>query len=138
MSLSRYLMATVLAGLSLPISAAHVTQVNRYATVINEPLTAQVNPLKAVQQIHFPQEIKTIGDAVHYWLHHSGFHLAPEGKQSAPLKQVLSAPLPQVDRALGPLGIETGLLVLVGKEDFELITDTIHREVNFQVKGAKA
>ena len=37
--------------------AANVTQINRYATVINKPLAAQVNPLLTVQQIHFPEQV---------------------------------------------------------------------------------
>ena len=44
--------------LTLPVTAADVTQINRYATVAHKPLPAQVSPLKAVQQIHFPQDIK--------------------------------------------------------------------------------
>lgn len=138
MNLSRHLIAILLAGLALPIVAANVTQVNRYATVANEPLPAQISPLKAVQQIHFPQEVQTIGDAVHYWLHHSGFHLVDNSKQSQVLQQVLNQPLPQIDRTLGPLEIERGLLVLVGKNEFLLETVSFSREVNFQLKGVQA
>lgn len=137
MSLPRYLAITLLAGLALPVVAANVTQVNRYATVANEPLPAQVSPLKAVQQIHFPQEVQTIGEAVHYWLHHSGFHLVDNSKQSQVLQQVLNQPLPQIDRNLGPLEIEQGLLVLVGKNEFLLETVSFSREINFQLKGVQ-
>lgn len=122
--------------ITLPVMAADVTQINRYATVAHKPLPAQVNPLKAVQQMHFPQEIKTVGEAVAYWLQHSGYHLAASEKQAENLKQVLSAPLPHVDRTLGPLSIEAGLLVLVGQGDFVLKTHAFTREINFQLKGA--
>jgi conjugative transfer region protein (TIGR03748 family) len=122
--------------LTLPAIAGEVTQINRYATVAHKPLPAQVNPLKAVQQIHFPQAVKTVGEAVNYWLLHSGFHLISAEKQTENLKQVLSAPLPQVDRTLGPLSVEAGLLVLVGQGDFMLKTNAFTREINFQVRGA--
>lgn len=138
MSVSRYLAITLLAGLALPVVAANVTQVSRYATVANEPLPAQVSPLKAVQQIHFPQAVQTIGEAVHYWLHHSGFYLVDDSKQSQVLQQVLNQPLPQIDRNLGPLEIEQGLLVLVGKNEFLLETVSFSREINFQLKGVPA
>lgn len=121
--------------LTLPVTAADVTQINRYATVAHKPLPAQVSPLKAVQQMHFPQEIKTIGQAVDYWLRYSGFHLVEPNKQPENLKQVLSQPLPQVDRNLGPLSIEAGLLVLVGQDAFVLKAEPFTREINVQQKG---
>jgi conjugative transfer region protein (TIGR03748 family) len=121
--------------LTLPVTAADVTQINRYATVAHKPLPAQVSPLKAVQQIHFPQDIKTIGQAVDYWLRYSGFHLIEANKQAGNLKQILSQPLPQVDRNLGPLSIETGLLVLIGQDAFVLKAEPFTREINVQQKG---
>lgn len=51
----------MLLTLALPSQAGNVTQINRYSTVSNKPLTAQINPLKAVQQMHFPVSIQTIG-----------------------------------------------------------------------------
>jgi len=77
--------------LTLPAIAADVTQINRYATVAHKPLPAQLNPLKAVQHVHFPQDIKTIGQAVDHWLRYSGFHLIDPDKQSEALKQILPA-----------------------------------------------
>ncbi|HAU1953207.1 TPA: hypothetical protein RGI65_003234, partial [Legionella pneumophila] len=61
----------LLALSSLQIQAANITQVGRYATVNNQPLAAQINPLKTVQQIHFPSSVQTIGEAVEYWLRYS-------------------------------------------------------------------
>jgi len=121
--------------LTLPVTAADVTQINRYATVAHKPLPAQVSPLKAVQHVHFSQDIKTIGQAVDYWLRYSGFHLIEPNKQSEALKQVLSQPLPQVDRSLGPLSIDEGLLVLLGKHEFVLKAEPFTREINAQQKG---
>lgn len=128
-----------LAIYALQIHAADITLVSRYATVNNQPLAAQINPLKTVQQIHFPASIQTIEEAVNYWLLYSGYHLAPKEKQSKSLQQIFQQPLPQVSRNLGPLTIERGLTVLVGQQLFTLKQDDLLREIDFSltVRGAR-
>ncbi|HAU0992131.1 TPA: hypothetical protein ACGAPA_000724 [Legionella pneumophila] len=123
---------------SLSAQAANLTQVGRYATVNNQPLAAQINPLKTVQQIHFPASIQTIGEAVNYWLHYSGYHLASKEKQSESLQQVFQQPLPHVNRNLGPLTITDGLTVLVGQHLFNLKQDDLLREINFSLVARRA
>ncbi len=130
-----YALSASIGFISLPVVAAEITQVNRYATVAHKPLSAQVSPLSVVQQVHFPLDIKNIGQALDYWLHYSGFHLARPEKQTTELKQLLTQPLPQVDRTLGPLSIRDGLTVLVGQAIFTLTEDPLLREVNFKRKG---
>jgi conjugative transfer region protein (TIGR03748 family) len=117
-----------------PMSAANITEVNRYATVLNKPLASQINPLLTVQQIHFPQHIHTIGEALNHWLQYSGFSLVDESAQSPALKDTMRQPLPQVVRSLGPLTVEDGLAVLAGSQVFTLIPDPLHRQVNFKLK----
>lgn len=135
----RMIVVVILTFLSLQSLAANITQISRYASVKNKPLPAQINPLKSIQQVHFPSSIKTIGDAVHHWLSYSGYHLVPTEKQSPHLKQILKQPLPQVDRTLGPLSIEHGLTVLVGQNLFSLTHDDLLREVSFTlIKRRKA
>ena len=119
---------------ALSIQAANVTQINRYATVINKPLPAQINPLLAVQQVHFSQEITTVGQAMTYWLSYSGFSLVPTDKQSPSLQAVMRQPLPQIVRNLGPLTVKDGLEVLAGQQVFTLVHDPLLREVNFKLK----
>lgn len=118
--------------------AANVTQVNRYATVDNKPLPAQVNLLLAVQHIHFPQEIKTVGQAIEYWLRYSGLRLAEQGKQSASLQTLMHQPLPQIHRHLGPLTVKDGLEVLATKDVFSLTHDPLLREINFKFRNTPA
>lgn len=130
------LFSLVLCGLQ--VHAANITQVSRYATVSNQPLTAQINPMKTVQQIHFPASIQTIGEAVGYWLRYSGYHLTPKEKQSESLQQVFQQPLPQISRNLGPLTIERGLTVLVGQQLFTLKQDDLLREINFSLIARSA
>ncbi|AWN72417.1 hypothetical protein LEAN103870_12575 [Legionella anisa] len=115
--------------------AANVTQVNRYATVANKPLAAQINPLLAIQQVHFPQEVQTIGQAVEWWLKFSGFSLVSKEKQLQSLQTVMRQALPQIDRNLGPLTVKDGLEVLVGQQSFTLIEDPLLRQVNFKLRA---
>lgn len=122
----------------LQVHAANITQVSRYATVNNQPLAAQINPLKTVQQIHFPASIQTIGEAVNYWLRYSGYHLVPKEKQSESLQQIFQQPVPQVSRNLGPLSIDHGLTILVGQQLFNLKQDDLLREINFSLIARRA
>jgi conjugative transfer region protein (TIGR03748 family) len=131
----KLLLATSLSTLTLTAYAiADVTQINRYATVANKPLAAQVNPLLAVQQIHFPQEIKTVGQAINWWLQYSGYSLVAKEKQPKSLQAVMLQTLPQIDRNLGPLTIRDGLEVLAGQQVFMLVVNPLLREVNFKLK----
>ncbi len=118
--------------------AADITQISRYATVKNQPLAAQINPFKTVQQIHFPISVQTIEDAVQYWVRYSGYHLVSKEKQSESLKQVFPQPLPQINRNLGPLTIAEGLTVLVGQKLFILKQDDLLREINFTLIARRA
>lgn len=132
----KILIVTALSLSTLTAQAANVTQVNRYATVDNKPLVAQINPLLAVQQVHFPQEVKTVGQAMQWWLQYSGFKLAAQEKQPDSLQKVMNQPLPQIDRNLGPLMVKDGLEVLAGQLVFTLVSDPLLREVNFKLKPA--
>lgn len=125
----------ITSGLS---EAANVTQINRYATVENKPLAAQINPLLTVQQIHFPQRVVTVGDALLYWIQYSGFKLANESQFPPALKTLMTQPLPQVDRNLGPLTIQDGLIVLVGQNVFTLVQNPLTRTVSFKLKKGVA
>jgi type IV pili sensor histidine kinase/response regulator len=116
------------------LNAANITQINRYATVSNKPLAAQINPLLSIQQIHFPQKITTVGQAIEWWLHYSGYSLAATNQQPNGLKAVMLQPLPQVHRNLGPLTVKEGLEVLAGQPIFMLTDDPLHRQVNFKLR----
>ncbi|OJY51439.1 MAG: hypothetical protein BGO90_06945 [Legionella sp. 40-6] len=133
-SMIRLPMISVLSVLACSSLAANVTQINRYATVANKPLAAQINPLLAVQQVHFPQEVQTIGQAIEWWLRFSGFSLISKEKQPESLHAVMRQALPQIDRTLGPLTVKDGLEVLVGQRSFALIEDPLLRQVNFKLK----
>lgn len=130
----KLLIVVSLGLLSLTGQAANVTQVNRYATVANKPMPAQINPLMAVQHIHFPSDVKTVGQAIEWWLQYSGYRLVAVEKQPEILQAVLRQPLPQIHKNLGPLTVRDGLEVLAGQQVFELIEDPLLRVVNFKLK----
>lgn len=130
----KLLLLTSLGLAAITTQATNITQVNRYATVANKPLAAQVNPLLAVQQIHFPQDVQTIGQAIEWWLRYSGFTLVSKEKQPESLQAVMRQPLPQIDKNLGPLTVRDGLEVLVGQQVFTLVEDSLLRQVNFHLK----
>ena len=136
--MSKILVITSLSLLALTAQATNVTQINRYATVENKPLPAQIHPLLAIQQIHFPQDVKTVGQAIGWWLQYSGFTLASIDKQPASLQVIMRQTLPQVDRNLGPLTVREGLEVLAGQQVFMLVEDPLLRIVNFKLKPAFA
>jgi len=133
-----YILCGLMYSVALSAQAANLTQISRYATVKNQPLAAQINPLKTVQQVHFPMSVQTIGDASAYWLQYSGYHIAPKDKQSDSLQQVFQQPLPQISRNLGPLTIEDGLRVIVGQHLFNLKQDDLTREINFSLIPRRA
>ncbi len=134
--MSKALIITVLALSALTAQGANVTQINRYATVDNKPLAAQINPLLSVQQVHFPQDVKTIGQAIQWWLHYSGFTFVAKDQQPESLQRVMLQTLPQIDRNLGPLTVKDGLEVLAGQQVFTLVHDPVLRTVNFKLKPA--
>jgi conjugative transfer region protein (TIGR03748 family) len=117
--------------------AANVTQTNRYATVENKPLAAQINPLLTVQQMHFPQQVVSVGDAIRYWMQYSGYKLANDTQLPSAFKNLMSQPLPQVQRNLGPLTIKDGLKVLAGIDVFTLIQNPLTRTITFRLSPVR-
>lgn len=114
------------------IAAENTTQISRYMTVKNRARFEQMDLMAQIVQIRFPQNVKTIGEAVNYILRFSGFALS-DCKNNQGLRVMLSKPLPLVDRDIGPISLREALLILVGP-GFTLETDSINREVNFKLK----
>jgi conjugative transfer region protein (TIGR03748 family) len=114
------------------LAADNATHIGRYLNVPNIPLTSQADLLTQTFQVRFPSSVKTINDAIRYLLRFSGYTLTTDDNLIAEVKRLLSLPLPQTDRALGPLSLEQGLLTLVGKP-FGLLVDPVHRLINFRL-----
>ena len=108
-------------------------QTGRYLSVTNKPLHEQQDLLSQVYQVHFPKEVQTVGDAMRYLLHYSGYSLVDETRQTDALKKTLTKPLPLIDRNFGPMSLRDALITLAGPA-FTLMSDSLNREVNFKLK----
>jgi conjugative transfer region protein (TIGR03748 family) len=127
-----FIFFTILCNLLFGTLSMASTQTGRYLTVENKPLSSQIHLLSQTIQVHFPQNIQTVGDAMNYLLHISGYSLVSENNMCPALKITLSKPLPIIDRSLGPLSLKDGLTTLAGPV-FALIQDPINRTVNFDL-----
>lgn len=110
------------------------TRVGRYITVNNQASLAQINPLMAVAQFKFQPPVRTIGDAIRQVLQNTSYVLVPDKQLPQIAQETLKKPLPITVRTLGPLPIKEAVLVLMGKEVFDLIVDPAHRLINFKIK----
>jgi len=140
MNFPRLIISLFLLGLlSLPAIAQEKNQsvVGRYLTVSQIPLVGQADLLSQTFEVRFPNNINTIGDAINYLLHFSGYRLIETRKLCPAAQSLLIQPLPEIDRNLGPLSLKDGLLTLAG-EPFQLIVDPVHRLISFSLKPSYA
>jgi len=107
-------------------------QTGRYSYVENIPLVDQRNPLKVVVKTRIPQSLNTVGKAVAFLLVRSGYGLAEQSILSDEAKTMLTLPLPQVHREIGPMTLDKALHMLSG-EAFELVIDPVHRRVSYEL-----
>ena len=100
----------------------------------NKATPAQVNPLVAIAQFKCQPQVETIGDAILQVLQNTSYALVPDKQLSQLAQETLKKPLPITVRTLGPLPIKEAVLVLMGKEVFDLVVDPTHRLINFKIK----
>lgn len=112
-----------------------VTPVGRYLSVENQTLPAQTNLLQQTFQVKFPPTVKTVGEAMQYLLRFSGYSLVNYKYLPSEAQALLIQPLPQVDRNIGPLNLQKGLITLAG-EPFGLLVDPVHRLISLRLKPA--
>jgi len=108
-------------------------QIGRYTVVSATPTAAQDNILSVIVIINFPAPIQTVGDAIHHLLQPSGYSLARFDAQGPEVIQLLSLPLPDVHRTLGPMTLQDALLTLASPA-FRLSTDPVHRLIAYDLK----
>jgi len=109
-----------------------VLQTGRYSYIKNIPPVDQLNPLKVVIKTQVPQSVDTVGETVEFLLARSGYVLADESIMSEEAKVLLSLPLPQVHRNIGPMTLDRALHTLSGNA-FELIVDPVHRKITYEL-----
>lgn len=128
-------LALVLAG-AAPLAAwsddSEAQRVARYSTIAPVPTAAQVDPLDAVVTVVFPEQLTTVGEALHYVLRRSGYRLA-SAEAADPAASVLAKqPLPEVHRKLGPITVARALGTLAGPA-WIMVVDPVHRLVSFEL-----
>ena len=124
--------ALALLGLvSSPIVSAADLQVGRYGTVRALPTQEQIQLLSAIVGVAFPASVITVGQAVEYLLQPSGYRLAPQGTAEPSRAALLTLPLPEPHRVLGPMPLQMALETLAGPA-FRLVEDPVHRLVSFE------
>ena len=108
-------------------------QIGRYSVVSATPTAAQDNILSVMVTVSMPAPIQTVGDAIHHLLTPSGYSLARFDAQGPEVIQLLSLPLPDVHRTLGPMTLQDALLTLASPA-FRLYTDPVHRLIAYDLK----
>ncbi len=113
--------------------ASEFERVNRYSLQELTAESSQVDLLSAVIETRFPQFVETVGTAIDYILHRSGYrHVTTEEFEST-----LELPLPESHRSIGPVDIRTAVKTIVG-QNWELYEDAGQRILWFQRAGANS
>lgn len=110
--------------------ANEMTQVGRYSIINDKPLPEQKNLMIQTVQVHFPPQVKTVGDAIEYILKPSGYTLAPLTDTATAVKKMFNFNLPIVDRNFGPMTLQDALKTLVG-DSFSIHVDRLARQISF-------
>lgn len=110
------------------------TRVARYSTTNISPTAVARQPLAVIATVNFPRgHIATVGDAIQHLLVRTGYQL-DTGQLSPRAAAVLSMPLPDAQRRLGPYRVDQMLGVLLG-EPWVLSVDNATRSVTYAAPG---
>lgn len=109
-----------------------VVRYDRYTLVSTRPADAQRDPLNQMVDITMPaQMVRSVGDGFRYLLLESGYSLCPVS--SSIFAELLSRPLPAVQRSIGPVRLSEALQILAGPA-WRLRVDEVNREVCFTLR----
>nr|WP_231364043.1 hypothetical protein [Thioalkalivibrio sp. ALMg11] len=126
-----------LAFTSWGTAAASDIQVGRYLTATDAPAPEQEQPLQVTVQIDFPSDVRHVGSALTYLLTHSGYRLEDPAEADPAMRVLLTRPLPEVHRELGPLSLENALTTLAGPT-WRLVVDPAMREISYEPRAPYA
>src|SRR5471030_1631299 len=114
--------------------APEVVRYDRYTLVSTRPADAQRDPLNQMVDITMPvQMVRSVGDGFRYLLLESGYSLCPVS--TSVFAELLSRPLPAVQRSIGPVRLSEALQILAGPA-WRLRVDDVNREVCFALRDA--
>ncbi len=110
--------------------ASEFERVNRYSLHELTAESNQVDLLSTVIETRFPPFVETVGTAIDYVLHRSGYrHVTTENFEST-----LELPLPESHRSIGPVDVRTAVRTIVG-QTWMLYEDAGKRILWFQKAG---
>jgi conjugative transfer region protein (TIGR03748 family) len=113
------------------VVASDAVQVGRYLTVAPIPTAEQREPLSVIVHVRFPRSVHTVGGALQHLLPPSGYQLADTRNVDPHVAILMSRPLPEVHRQIGPTTLQDALTALAG-EGWQLEVDPVHRLVSFR------
>lgn len=116
---------------AIPSVRADELAVARYSTVRAVPTVAQQDPLAASVRTTLPPSVVRVGDAIAALLARSGYRLADSQAAGPDRETLLSLPLPESHRDLGPMPLRLALTTLAGPA-FVMVEDPVHRLVSFE------
>lgn len=112
--------------------APDVVRYDRYTLVSTRPDDAQRDPLNQIVDITMPaQLVKTVGEGFRYLLLESGYSLC--SATTSAFSELLSRPLPAVQRDIGPVRLSEALQIVAGPA-WRLKVDDVNREICFELR----
>ncbi|MBS1206062.1 MAG: pilus assembly protein PilL [Proteobacteria bacterium] len=112
--------------------APDVVRYDRYTLVSTRPDDAQRDPLNQIVDITMPaQLVKTVGEGFRYLLLESGYSLC--SATTSAFSELLSRPLPAVQRDIGPVRLSEALQIVAGPA-WRLKVDEVNREICFELR----
>lgn len=130
----RYFSALFIILLSFSAFADDEVRVGRYTTTVPAVTSAQSDPLSVVVSVTFGPHIQTVGESLAYLLMRSGYRLADLDASDPYLPILLSRPLPQVHRHLGPVRLDRALVALAGSA-WNLVVDPVNRLISYELQA---
>lgn len=126
----------VMEGSSLDGRDGDGMRIARYTTAKAAPVMQASEPMAVMARISFPrQTVRSVGDAVHHTLLRTGWTL-DENTLTSDARGVLTLPLPDSHRVLGPYEVRTILQVLLGRS-WVWCEDPVRRTVTFTLKDGE-
>ena len=114
------------------VAPSQDVQIGRYQSIAAAPEPQQVDLLSQVITHEFPDDVRTVGEAVKDLLEGSGYRLLSAKLAETYRIHLFALPLPDMQRKLGPLTLRDALELLSG-EAFQLVVDPVYRLVSFEL-----
>lgn len=119
------------------VATSQDVPIGRYQSITAGPTAVQVDLLERMIMHQFPDDVRTVGEAVHELLEGSGYRLLSAELAATERVHLFALPLPDVQRRLGPITLHEALELLSG-EAFRLVVEPVYRLVSFELTEADA